>query len=82
MKRSIKFNYVDGSVGYTDVTGTDKEIINYYNDSNFLGSFSEEYVQINSIEIPVFESELLPGQKAGTRIYMFEYNQKAECYLY
>lgn len=82
MKRNILINYVNGNKAHTDINGSDREIVAYYNDNNFLGAFSNEYVQIKSISIPVAQNELLAGQRAGTREYIFNYDDKAECYLY
>lgn len=77
--REIKVTKVNGDFYYTKINGSEKEIINYYNDSNFLSSDLDN--QVKEIEFNSNEC-LFEGEKARKVIYNFEYDNKAECYLY
>ena len=76
---NIKLTLLNNDTIHTKINGTEKDIIKYYNDNNFLSSNKD--TQIKEIEI---ESSTLglTGCKSRTIIYIFEYDYKAECYLY
>lgn len=83
MLREIKIEKIDGEIINTRINGTDKEIINFYNDNNFLGSFSNEYTQIKQLTIITEGKDTnLTGCIRSNKVYPFSYNKKAECYLY
>ena len=48
--KNIKVNFIDGDCLFTTINGSESEIINYYNNCNFYGSTSKEYIQVESIE--------------------------------
>ena len=48
--KNLKVNFIDGDYLFTTINGSESEIINYYNNCNFYGSDSKEYIQVISIE--------------------------------
>ena len=58
----IKVNFIDGDYLFTTINGSESEIINYYNNCNFYGSDSKEYIQVENIEFLYGENK---------RIYLF-----------
>lgn len=60
--KNIKVNFIDGDYLFTTINGSESEIINYYNNSNFYGSDSKECIQVESIEFLYGENK---------RIYLF-----------
>ena len=44
--KNIKVNFIDGDYLFTTINGSESEIINYYNNCNFYGSTSKEYLQV------------------------------------
>lgn len=77
--REIKVTKVNGDYFFAKINGNEKDIINHYNDSNFLSSDLSE--QVKEIEFNTNDN-LLPGEKERKVIYNFVYDNKAECYLY
>ena len=77
--RNIKLTLVNGDVINTKINGTEQDIINHYNDCNFLLNNKDE--QVKEIEIEGNTQGLI-GCSKRTIIYPFTYNQKAQCYLY
>ena len=47
--KNIKVNFIDGDYLFTTINGSESELINYYNNCNFYGSDSKEYIQVESI---------------------------------
>ena len=76
--REIKVTLVNKDTFYTKVNGSDNEILNYYNDSNFLNDDKETQVK----EIEIIKKGSFPGEKENRVIYNFMYDPKAECFLY
>ena len=60
--KNIKVNFIDGDYLFTTINGSESEIINYYNNCNFYGSDSKEYIQVENIEFLYGENK---------RIYLF-----------
>ena len=60
--KNIKVNFIDGDYLFTTISGSESEIINYYNYNNFYGNSSKEYIQVESIEFLYGENK---------RIYLF-----------
>lgn len=83
--KKIKLIFVNSDTIETKINGTEKEIINHYNDINFFNSCSNEKEiknkQIKEIEIEANPVDLL-GCIASTIVYPFKYDNKAQCYLY
>ncbi len=77
--RIIKVIKINGDSFYDKINGREKDIIEYYNDMNFLINDLSE--QVKELEIDT-NYNLLPGEKARKVIYRFLYNDKAGCYLY
>ena len=59
---NIIVTLINGEQIETLINGSEKEIIKYYNENNFYGCISEEYTQVQRIE-------LLYGD--NKRIYLF-----------
>lgn len=79
--KEVKVTMVDGDYFYTKIHGTDEEIINHYNDCNFIGG--EVHKQIKEIEISLIGDETgFIGCTLRKIVYPFTWNSKAECYLY
>lgn len=77
----IKVTFEDGDFLYTKINGSEMEIINYYNDNNFLASCSDENKQVIEIGIEINPVGFI-GCSARTIVYPFTYNESAKCYLY
>lgn len=60
--KKIKINFVNGDSITTLINGSEKEIINHYNNNNFYGCDSKEYNQVKEIEFLYGENK---------RIYLF-----------
>lgn len=60
--KNIKVNFIDRDYLFTTINGSESEIINYYNNCNFYGSTSKEYIQVESIDFLYGENQ---------RIYLF-----------
>ena len=60
--KNLKVNFIDGDYLFTTINGSESEIINYYNNCNFYGSDSKEYIQVENIEFLYGENK---------RIYLF-----------
>ena len=60
--KNIKVNFIDGDYLFTTINGSESKIVNYYNNCNFYGSDSKEYIQVESIEFLYGENK---------RIYLF-----------
>ena len=79
----IKLTLVNGHVINTLINGTEEEIINHYNDNNFLSCCSnDDNIKTNVKEIEIEVEPVALGCKKSTRIYVFKYDYKAKCYLY
>ena len=76
--REIKVTLVNKDSFYTKVNGSDDDILNHYNDSNFLNDDKETQVK----EIEIIKKGSFPGEKENRVIYNFMYDPKAECFLY
>ena len=76
--REIKVTLVNKDSFYTKINGSDNDILNYYNDSNFLNDDKETQVK----EIEIVKKGSFPGEKENRVIYNFIYDSKAECFLY
>ena len=76
--REIKVTLVNKDSFYTKINGSDNDILNYYNDSNFLNDDKETQVK----EIEIIKKGSFPGEKENKVIYNFIYDSKAECFLY
>lgn len=77
--REIKVTKVNGDFYYTKINGSEKEIINHFNDNNFLLNDLEN--QVKEIEF-TSDEYLFAGEKERKIIYNFIYDDKADCYLY
>lgn len=82
--KNIKVIKTNGDYFFTKINGTEDEIIEHYNESNFLGSCdNEEYSQVKQVTIILKGKETgFVGCKQRDIIYNFEYDDKAQCYLY
>ena len=76
--REIKVTLVNKDSFYTKISGSDDDILNYYNDNNFLNDDKETQVK----EIEIIKKGSFPGEKENRVIYNFIYDSKAECFLY
>lgn len=77
---NIKILFTNGDITETRINGTDKEVITFYNENNFLRGKEEK--QIESIRFTKRGQETgFQGCKESNIIYNFEYNKQAECYL-
>lgn len=81
---TIKITKLNGEVYHTRINGTEKEIIEFYNTNNFLaGTDNKEKEQVKEIEFNYNEDQTgLIGCKGRKIIYIFEYIEKLDCYLY
>lgn len=81
MKINVKFLNGNTETLKTDVNDR-RNIINYYNDCNFLNvnDNKSQVVEINFI-LEGIETGL-PACKKSTIFYPFEFNKDAQCYLY
>lgn len=61
--KNIIITLINGEQIETLINGSEKEIIKYYNENNFFGYHSSEYIQVQSIEFLYGENK---------RIYLFE----------
>lgn len=78
--KEVKVIKTNGDYFYTKINGTEEDIINHYNDNNFLSSNDN---QIKEVTIILKGKETgFPGCKQRDIIYQFTYNDKAQCYLY
>jgi len=78
--KDIKVIKTNGDYFFTKINGTEEDIINHYNDNNFLSSNDD---QIKEVTIILKGKETgFPGCKQRDIIYQFTYNDKAQCYLY
>ena len=77
--RNIKLTLVNGNIINTRINGTAQEIINYYNDNNFLSNNKDE--QVKEIELEENSTSLI-GCIKRTVVYLFTYDTQANCYLY
>lgn len=76
--REIKVYTNDGDSFYTHINGSEEDIINHYNDNNFLGNQDKQVVKV---EIIGFGKEIV-GCLESIKEFIFNYNNKAQCYLY
>ena len=77
--KNIKLVYVNGDYTYTRINGTEEEIIDFYNFNNMTNG--DINTQIKEIEIEADTVNFI-GCSARKLIYLFNYDESAECYLY
>ena len=76
--REIKVTLVNKDSFYTKISGSDEDILNYYNADNFFNNDKETQVK----EIEIIKKGSFQGEKENKVIYNFIYDSKAECFLY
>lgn len=69
--REIKVIKANGDCFYTRINGSDQDIINHYNENNYLNSDLDEQVRFIEYE-----------HAKGKVIFNFEFNNNLSCYQY